>query len=139
MPLFACTKCDTVDNTAVSDYWIQQKEHFELSGTREGFRALCSACRLGKWHGEFTRRTVQQAKMIEDAQGFLVDDPRDADATKMFAELIAVCCPSEQLRIISGCRDGYFGEPGSFQGPLDLKAPPARDPDAIEKKRETNG
>ncbi|HLH94574.1 MAG TPA: hypothetical protein VKW08_05590 [Xanthobacteraceae bacterium] len=64
MPLFACTKCNCVEDTALSHYWsarLRQKS------------ALCSVCdpALGKWHGEFPRESAQG--WISDRNGFLLD------------------------------------------------------------------
>jgi hypothetical protein len=49
MPLFICTKCGCVDNTALCRYW-------ELSYNKE--KILCSKCdpKIGRWHGAFPRR-----------------------------------------------------------------------------------
>jgi hypothetical protein len=46
MSLFACERCDVIENTATSRYW-------------DGC-ALCSQCdpAIGKWHGLFPRETV---------------------------------------------------------------------------------
>ena len=52
MPLFRCTACDTVENTALSNFWhaleIEEK------------RALCSECDplIGQWHGEFPKQSA---------------------------------------------------------------------------------
>ena len=64
MPLFACAKCNCVEDTALSHYWsarLRQKS------------PLCSVCdpTLGKWHGEFPRETAQG--WVSDRNGFLLD------------------------------------------------------------------
>lgn len=116
MPLFECAICEVVENTALCEYWIQQKECFEEHGSLEDFEGICSSCRVGLWHGEFPRRTVSQAGLIDDGNGYLIDDPKLKDAKERFRELIADCCPSEQARIIAGCRDGYFSPPAQHEG-----------------------
>lgn len=49
MPLFMCSACRNVENTALSNFW-----------TRPNRPPLCSACDpdIGKWHGEFERRSA---------------------------------------------------------------------------------
>lgn len=47
MPIFACTSCNTVENTALVDFWY--RVHVEEKS------ALCSECLTGKWHGQFPR------------------------------------------------------------------------------------
>lgn len=64
MPLFACTKCNCVEDTALSHYWsarLRQKS------------PLCSTCdpTLGKWHNEFPRESAQG--WVSDRNGFLLD------------------------------------------------------------------
>lgn len=48
MSLFVCEECGTVENTALSLYWM-----------RGDGRALCSRCdpQLGHWHGIFPRES----------------------------------------------------------------------------------
>jgi hypothetical protein len=50
MPLFECEKCGTVDNTALTNFWMAQ---------RDDKPKLCSECdpEIGKWHGRFPRMT----------------------------------------------------------------------------------
>ena len=64
MPLFACAKCNCVEDTALSHYWsarLRQKSTF------------CSACdpTLGKWHDEFPRESAEG--WVKDRNGFLLD------------------------------------------------------------------
>jgi hypothetical protein len=58
-PLFACSKCGTVENTATSMYWV-----------RGDGPALCSACdpKLGKWHGLFPRENADEAGYVLRAE-----------------------------------------------------------------------
>lgn len=57
MPLFECTKCGCVENTACCNYWSRKIDKKP---------ALCSACDpdIGKWHGNFEQRP---------ATGMLID------------------------------------------------------------------
>jgi hypothetical protein len=47
MPLFACPRCETIENTALG------KTIVEIVPCRT--RRLCSACGFGQWHGRFPR------------------------------------------------------------------------------------
>jgi hypothetical protein len=64
MPLFACSKCNCVEETALSHYW---------SARLRQVAAVCSACDpgIGKWHGEFPRESAQG--WVNDRSGFLLD------------------------------------------------------------------
>jgi predicted DNA-binding transcriptional regulator AlpA len=50
MPLFVCQECGTIENTALSRFWIRQVYNEP---------ARCSACdpNIGEWHGKFPRQT----------------------------------------------------------------------------------
>lgn len=63
MPLFECSKCHYVENTATSNYWIKV--------ARDGQEPLCSVCDpdIGKWHGEFERFPAKG--MLIDQDGHL--------------------------------------------------------------------
>jgi hypothetical protein len=54
MPLFNCTMCGAVENTALSNYWTDQGR-LDRSAP---FEPLCSECdpRIGEWHGNFARK-----------------------------------------------------------------------------------
>ena len=41
MPLFACSVCNTVENTALGVYWSDPEA------------PICSECSTGIWHGRF--------------------------------------------------------------------------------------
>jgi hypothetical protein len=57
MPLFKCTKCGTVENTALSACsWVY---------SCEGKPVLCSECCSGKWHGMF-KKSKKMPKGEED-------------------------------------------------------------------------
>lgn len=48
MPLFACKTCGVIENTALSNLWLDQKAR------------LCSRCdpTIGEWHGQFPRKSA---------------------------------------------------------------------------------
>jgi hypothetical protein len=64
MPLFPCSKCNCVEDTALCHYW---------SARLRQVSTVCSACdpTIGKWHGEFSRESAQG--WINDRSGFLLD------------------------------------------------------------------
>ena len=47
MPLFECSKCNHVDNTALGDFW--------MSLMTDGPPPLCTECKTGKWHERFKK------------------------------------------------------------------------------------
>jgi hypothetical protein len=64
MPLFPCSKCNCIEDTALCHYW---------SARLRQTPAFCSACdpAIGKWHGEFPKESAQG--WIHDRGGFLLD------------------------------------------------------------------
>lgn len=56
MPLFNCTSCGAVENTALSNYWADQSASRRTSSVP--FNPVCSKCdpRIGEWHGKFPRK-----------------------------------------------------------------------------------
>lgn len=57
MPLFKCSRCTCVENTALGAYWTRKDE------------PLCSECATGKWHGQFPKEPAAGWKLGDD--GFL--------------------------------------------------------------------
>ena len=53
MPLFECSKCRAVDNTALANFW---------TAFFEGAPLLCSECdpEINRWHGRFPKVTVEE-------------------------------------------------------------------------------
>ncbi len=47
MPLFECSKCHCIENTACSNYWVSKDK-------------FCSECdpKIGKWHGRFEKQSA---------------------------------------------------------------------------------
>lgn len=62
MPLFCCSKCGRVENTASSLYWVRDRAE----------PPLCSACdpKIGKWHGLFEKEPADN-RYVEGEDGFL--------------------------------------------------------------------
>lgn len=58
MPLFRCSRCGCVDNTALGNFWTAPKG-----------QAKCSECDQGQWHGRFTKKPAEG--YFIDAQGHL--------------------------------------------------------------------
>lgn len=59
MPIFQCSKCGCIENTALCHYWINRKD------------PICSECdpEIGKWHGRFQKRSAEGLLLAND--GFL--------------------------------------------------------------------
>lgn len=53
MPLFECSACHCVENTAVCNYWSQLVDEKPK---------ICSECdpEIGKWHGKFQKMHVDE-------------------------------------------------------------------------------
>lgn len=62
MPLYECSKCHAVENTALTNFW------WKTNG--EGAPALCSECDpgIGVWHGRFPKITVAEYR-AQNANG----------------------------------------------------------------------
>lgn len=60
MPLFKCSKCGCVENTAMCGYWWRGEN-----------QPLCSECdpETGEWHGVFEKKPA--AGMLLGEDGFL--------------------------------------------------------------------
>ncbi|MCT9125364.1 hypothetical protein [Cupriavidus gilardii] len=60
MPLFRCTQCGCVENTATGAYWWRKHKAKPV---------LCSECDSGQWHGLFPKKDA--TGMVVDENGFL--------------------------------------------------------------------
>ena len=69
MPLFKCSKCGCIENTALGKYWGTDKP-------------ICSECSTGKWHGEFKKQDAVDTGCYYDKNGFLYY-PSEVDKKKM--------------------------------------------------------
>lgn len=69
MPLFRCSKCGCVDNTAVTNYWT--RTIVAINKNEEEEPPLCSECdpKIGIWHDFFEKKSAV-GYLITD-QGFL--------------------------------------------------------------------
>lgn len=58
MPLYECSNCHAVENTALTNFWWDV--------THDGKPALCSECdpQIGKWHGQFPKITAAEYKAL---------------------------------------------------------------------------
>lgn len=61
MPLFKCSKCGCIDNTAVGNYWAK-KLH--------GHEPMCAECGYGEWHDIFEKKTPEECGYVELENGF---------------------------------------------------------------------
>lgn len=70
MPVFVCSNCSMMENTATTDYWWWV--------TQDKKPPLCSECHpeIKKWHGEFPRSPMPPDHVI-GPDGFVwqKDDP----------------------------------------------------------------
>jgi len=83
MPLFKCTKCGVIENTATSNFWITKEP------------PLCSQCdpAIGKWHGIFDRKPAAGMKIGSDG---LLYSPEEVSPGGYFYHMIE----SGGLRIV---------------------------------------
>lgn len=113
MPLFKCTTCHHVENTALSNYWVAV--HVDKSP------ALCSLCDpgIGVWHDGFPRKPA--CGMLVDDAGFLWSrEELDAGVVPTSLRLIAQVSDSGSIEPIEPTRPsmaptpvlGAHGEPG---------------------------
>lgn len=86
MPLFACSNCNCVEDTALCHYWGAR---LRQSAT------VCSACdpTIGKWHGEFPREAADG--FINDRDGFLLDK---RSVERWLGQTIEILKPSPRPR-----------------------------------------
>lgn len=72
MPIFECSKCHCVENTAVSRYWFREK----------GSPALCSECdpEIKEWHCCFEKKSAVGYLLGND--GFLYHKDEDLEWRK---------------------------------------------------------
>ena len=76
MPIFECSKCGCIENTAASNYVAQKY-------AKPPKPLLCSECdpEIGKWHGMFEKQPAKGLFLCDD--GFLVSQAGiDSDSFK---------------------------------------------------------
>lgn len=88
MPLFKCSDCGCIENTALSRYWMRLVE-------KPPKPALCSACDpdIGKWHDQFPKESAKGYKLGDD--GFIYSE-KDIGPDGYFAHHIK----KGQLKIV---------------------------------------
>lgn len=57
MPLFTCSKCETIENTALADYWIQVYAKKQ--------KPICHKCKTGKWHNKFQQKKATIEEILK--------------------------------------------------------------------------
>lgn len=62
MPLFKCSQCGALENTALGDYWHRK--------AMQSKPPKCSECSTGRWHGEFEKTTPEADGYILGSDGF---------------------------------------------------------------------
>lgn len=69
MPLFQCSKCGCIENTAVSNYWTRNLVRKGIE--KPNNPPLCSECdpEIEKWHGNFEKKSA--VGYFIDKDGFL--------------------------------------------------------------------
>jgi hypothetical protein len=79
MPLFMCTKCGSVENTALSRYWQTEMEAYERGRKHD---PLCSACdpEIAAWHGQFERKSA--AGYFQTGRGHLYTEAETTGRAK---------------------------------------------------------
>lgn len=94
MPLFKCTECHCVENTALGDYWTAK---FGKSPRP----VKCSECCDGKWHGKFTKQSANGYYV--DVQGFLWSaDEIAAGRLPAHAKIVALIQDNEVVTLTEG-------------------------------------
>ena len=104
MPVFKCSKCGHVDNTALTGYWHKV--------TLEGQAPLCSLCdpEIAKWHDSFERFKPEDRGLVEGPDGFLYS-PDEEYYKRQLRELpagmeLAVAGTESTAFICQHCGDG---------------------------------
>lgn len=76
MPLFMCSKCGCIENTALGYYW---NEMMDAHQENRAAKPLCSLCRTGKWHDQFPYESAKGWLLASD--GFIYSKA-DAESEK---------------------------------------------------------
>jgi hypothetical protein len=66
MPLFECSHCGNLDNTALGHYW----------GAIDA--PMCTRCFTGKWHGKFDEQKDRRPLVLAHVQPIVIEE---ADTT----------------------------------------------------------
>jgi len=93
MSLFKCSRCDCVEDTALSHYW---------SARLHQAPPLCSACdpKIARWHGEFPREPAKG--WVANERGFLLFNKNDVE--RWLGQPIDIVGTTESRARMSGVR-----------------------------------
>lgn len=71
MPLYMCSACGCIENTATGGYWAQQMNNWEKNGQDAPFAPLCSEHNpeIGKWHGEWPKKSA--SGYVRSIEGYI--------------------------------------------------------------------
>lgn len=76
MPLFECSRCKIIENTALGYYWLELRDA-DLQGRPPS--PLCSQCKTGTWHGQFAREPAIGSEYCLGSDGFLYSQDEVSD------------------------------------------------------------
>ena len=64
MPLFVCSKCKTIENTALCRYWFRENKE----------KPLCSDCdpKMRSWHNRFSKEKFDPKKWVKNRGDFII-------------------------------------------------------------------
>lgn len=68
MPLFICSKCGCIENTALITYWYRKNLRYANGLEEYQDKPLCSECGMpsgklmipGRWHGRFPKEQASE-------------------------------------------------------------------------------
>lgn len=63
MPLYVCSRCHAIENTALGNYWDTK--------INTGDEPLCSECETGEWHGKFPKTIATSEYLAKNAEQFV--------------------------------------------------------------------
>jgi hypothetical protein len=90
MPLFMCSRCGCVDNTATSKFWEQQMTAVELGIEHKPLCAECSP-QVRRWHGHFPRKLAEG--FVADQRGFIYTPEQAAGSASHMGPFTPVVLP----------------------------------------------
>lgn len=110
MPLFMCTRCGCIENTATSEYWAQQMAAYEAETP---FEPLCSEHNpaIGRWHNQFPRRSA--AGYVTDKRGFIYSREETEDYFKDHGPFKPVVLPASAQEAAAASAPEIPADPAS--------------------------
>lgn len=103
MPLYVCSQCSAVDNTALTEFFAR----VDLDGEAP----RCSECITGTWHGKFEKRLFDDF-WVHDKRGFVYT--RDEARSSLFRHVQICDCGDVQA---------HYKRAGQVKLPLAEKTP----------------